>query len=131
MSLTAIPVPITAVFAALFALMLVALSMRVARMRIRKRVSLGDGGDKELGAAIRIQGNFIEYVPMALALMAVLEWSGTRSWAVYAFGALLLTARVSHALGLYSRVFPARVFGIITTWALLVVGALAVLVTVA
>jgi uncharacterized protein len=125
-----LPVPVTAVFAALFALMLVALGMRVARMRLRKRVSLGDGGDKELGAAIRIHGNFIEYVPMALALMAFLEWAAVHTWIIYAYGALLLAARTSHAFGLHARVFPARTFGIVTTWALLVFGALAVLVVV-
>ena len=127
----AIPVPITAVFAALLALMLVGTSVRVTVLRARKKISFFDGGDPELGRAMRAQGNFIEYVPMALLLMALIEWTGAAPWAVYLFGAALLAARVIHAWGLYADVFNARVAGTSLTWLLLVVGALAVLARIA
>ena len=122
-----IPVPITAVFTALLALVLVGISIRVTVLRARKKISFFDGGDPELGRAMRAQGNFIEYVPMALLLMALIEWLGTASWVVYLFGAVLLAARFVHAFGLYSDVFRARVIGTSATWILLVAGALAVL----
>ena len=122
-----IPVPITAVFAALLALMLVGISIRVTVLRAKKKISLFDGGDKELGCAIRAQGNFVEYVPMALMLMGLMEWMGARSWAVYLFGAALLVARLAHAWGLYSTVFRARAFGTTVTWIALAAGALVVL----
>jgi uncharacterized membrane protein YecN with MAPEG domain len=125
------PIPITAVFAALLALMLVGISVRVTVLRTQKKVNLGDGGDAALGAAIRVQGNFVEYVPLALALMAMLEWMGVPAGWIYAFGAVLLVARLSHAWSLYSSVFQARVFGTTATWLLLAVGALAVLARVA
>ena len=120
-------IPITAVFTALLAMMLVGLSIRVTMLRARKKISFFDGGDPELGRAMRAQGNFIEYVPMALLLMALMEGMGARHWVVYCFGALLLVARFTHAWGLYSGVFQARVAGTGTTWFLLVAGALAVL----
>ena len=120
-------IPITAVFTALLALMLVGLSIRVTVLRARKKISFFDGGDPELGRALRVQGNFIEYVPMALLLMAPMEGMGTRHWLVYSFGALLLAARFAHAWGLYAGIFRARVVGTSTTWFLLVAGALAVL----
>jgi uncharacterized membrane protein YecN with MAPEG domain len=126
-----ISIPITAVFAALLALVLVGISIRVTVLRAQKKISFFDGGDKELGQAMRVQGNFIEYVPMALALMGLMEFMGAKAWLVYVFGALLLAARFAHAWGLYSGVFRARVVGTSTTWFLLAAGALTVLSQVA
>jgi uncharacterized membrane protein YecN with MAPEG domain len=100
-------------------------------LRAKKKIDYLDGGDKELGRAIRAQGNFIEYVPMALALMGLIELMGARHWIVYTFGAVLLVARLAHAWSIYSSVFPARVAGTSATWLLLAVGGLAVLVMVA
>ena len=125
--MNAIPIPITAVFIGIFAVMLVGISIRVTVHRAKKKISFFDGGDKELGAAIRVQGNFIEYVPMALALMGLIEWLGTKHWIVYLFGIVLLVARLTHAWGLYGDVFQARVVGTSASWLLLAVGGLAVI----
>jgi hypothetical protein len=122
-----IPIPITAVFVALLALMLVGISIRVTVLRARKKINFFDGGDPELGCAMRAQGNFIEYVPLALALMGLIEGLGAKPWLVYTFGAVLLAARIVHAWGLYSDIFKARVVGTSATWLLLAAGGLAVL----
>ena len=122
-----IPIPITAIFVGILALMLVGISIRVTVLRARKKISFSDGGDKQLGAAIRVQGNFIEYVPMALALMGLIEWLGTKHWIVYLFGIVLLVARLTHAWGLYADVFQGRVAGTSVSWLLLAVGGLAVI----
>ena len=122
------PIPITAIFAALLALLLVVLSVRVTLLRRRKKVSLLDGGDAELTRAMRVQGNFIEYVPLALALIGMAEWMHAPAWLVYLLAVLLLLARISHAFGLSLGKFPARAFGSGTTWLVLVVAALVVLV---
>jgi uncharacterized membrane protein YecN with MAPEG domain len=123
----AIPIPITAIFAGLLALMLVGISIRVTMLRARKKINLSDGGDEQMQRAIRVQGNFTEYVPMALALMALMEWSGVAAWAVYAAGVALLAARVLHAFALYASVFPARVAGTSITWIVIAAEALVVL----
>jgi uncharacterized membrane protein YecN with MAPEG domain len=125
--MSTIPVPITAIFSGLLALMLVGISVRVTMLRAKKKIDFFDGGDAELGRAIRVQGNFVEYVPLALALMALVEWLGAPQWAVYVYGIVLLAARVVHAWGLYSNVFNARVIGTTATWLVLAVGGLAVL----
>jgi uncharacterized membrane protein YecN with MAPEG domain len=124
---TTITVPITAITTALLALMLLAISVRVTVLRRRKKVSLLDGGDSELLRAIRVQGNFVEYVPILLILMGLLEAMHSAPWLIYAFGAVLLIVRVSHAIGLYTGKFPARAVGAAGTWLLLAVGALLVL----
>lgn len=123
----AISIPVTAVFTALLALMLVAISIRVTVLRASKKINFFDGGDPVLGRALRVQGNFIEYVPLALALMGLIEASGARPWIVYAYGAVLLVARFVHAWGLYADVFQGRVIGTSVTWILLAGGALGVL----
>ena len=107
--------------------MLVGISIRVTVLRAKKKISFSDGGDKELAAAIRVQGNFIEYVPIALALMGLIEAMGAKHWIVYLFGTVLVLARITHAFGLYSSVFRARVVGTSTTWAVLAVGGLLVI----
>ena len=125
--MSTIPVPITAVFTALLALMLVGVSIRVTVLRAKKKINLFDGGDPELGRAIRVQGNFVEYVPLALALMGLSEWLGATPWIVYLLGAALLAARFAHAWGLYSDVFQGRVVGTTVTWIVLAAGGLLVL----
>ena len=125
--MSAFPIPITAVFAGLLALMLVGISVRVTVLRARKKINFSDGGDEQLGRAIRVQGNFVEYVPMALGLMAIIEWSGAQPWLAYLVGTVLLAARVVHAFGLYSGVFAARVAGTSVTWIVIAAEALVLL----
>ncbi len=48
----------------------------------------------------RRHGNFSEWVPVALILIAVLELNGVSSTALHAFGATLFLARIAHPLGL-------------------------------
>jgi len=129
--MSAFPVPITTIFAGLLALMLVGVSIRVTVLRAKKKIDLFDGGDQELGRAIRVQGNFVEYVPMALALMGLIEWMGTKPWIVYVLGIALVLARIFHAWGLYSGVFNARVVGTSLTWVVLAVQGLLALSVVA
>lgn len=121
------PVPITAIFAGLLALMLVGVSIRVTVLRAKKKINLFDGGDPEMGRAIRVQGNFVEYVPMALALMGLVEWMGATPWIVYLLGIALVMARILHAWGIYSSAFPGRVIGTTITWIVLAAGGLLVL----
>jgi len=125
--MNAFPIPITAVFTGLLALMLVGISARITVLRARTKINFSDGGDQQLGRAIRVQGNFVEYVPMALGLMALMEWTGVGPWLVYLAGIALFAARVVHAVGLYSSVFPARVAGTSITWIVIAAQALVVL----
>lgn len=125
--MSAFPIPITAIFTGILALMLVGISVRVTVLRARKKISFFDGGDADMGRAVRVQGNFIEYVPMALALMGLVEWMGAKYWIVYLLGIVLVLARITHAWGLYSGVFQARVVGTTATWVLIAAGGLLVL----
>ena len=87
-------------YAAIFGLMFAAISFRVANTRRMRRVSLGTGGDRQLERYIRVQGNFAEYVPMALILLTFLELQEWPAWLVHALCSVLLIGRVLHALGI-------------------------------
>lgn len=119
-------VQITALYASLLAILYVVLSYRVAQRRIRFQVGLGTGQNAELERAVRIHGNFAEYVPFALLLLAFLEAGGGPALAVHVAGAGLLVARGLHALGLTqsSGRSPGRFSGVVTTW--LIILALAI-----
>lgn len=115
---------VTAVYAGLLALMLVALSAGVIRQRGRAKVSLGDGGDAGLIRWMRAQGNFVEYVPMALIVLALAEAQGAPGVALHALGGALVLGRGLHAWGMVSGrdLHPARGAGMVLTFGVLVLG---------
>lgn len=115
--------PITSVYAAVLGLLLLGLSGLVVVRRQSARVGLGSGSDEPLERAIRVQGNFCEYVPLALVLLLVAEVNGVGAPQLHVAGGALLLARLLHAAGLSLRSGPSpgRFWGTLLTW-LVVVG---------
>ena len=64
---------ITGIYAALGALLLVFLAARVMRRRTQARIGIGDGGDHELLKRIRVHANAVEYLPISLILLLLVE----------------------------------------------------------
>lgn len=93
---------ITGLYAALGALLVVILTIRVVWYRRAKRIGIGDGGDHQLAKRIRAHANAIEYLPLGLLLLLLLELGRERSLVLYGFGSALIVGRVLHALGLSS-----------------------------
>ena len=117
--------PITAVYAALLTPLFVFLSVRVIGFRRRAGAALGDGGNQALLRRIRVQGNFAEYVPLALVLLGLAESLNASVWLLHSLGVVLLVGRVSHALGV-SRAdepFVLRVTGMALTFTMLLLAA--------
>lgn len=114
-------VAIAAIYASLLAILYVVLSYRVVQGRLRFKVGLGTGQNAQLERAIRIHGNFAEYVPLAILLLAFYEAGGGAAWAVHVAGIWLVVARVLHAVGLAgsSGRSSGRFAGTAMTWALL------------
>jgi len=100
MNAAALPAPITALYAGLLAVLLVALALRVVRLRWKFRIGLGDGGEKAMMRAIRIHGNATEHVPIALLLLLVAELNHAGPALLHACGSVLVAARILHAMGL-------------------------------
>ncbi len=121
------PLLIVPTYAAVLALAYVFLAMRVVRLRREARISLGSGGNYELERRIRIHGNFAEYVPFALLLLAFVEAQGHSPALIHALCLLLLAGRAAHAFGLSAKALPFRVFGVIATAGVLCAAAFALL----
>ena len=97
--------------------MLLALIANVIRLRFKHQVGLGDGGEDELIKAIRMHGNFIETVPLALILMLLLEIQVAMPAILHGLGLFLVIGRAAHAYALYQTdgTSYARVAGTLMT----------------
>lgn len=120
------PFALTALYAGLLGLMLIALAVHTIRARMRAKVSLGDGGDPALSQAIRAHGNFTEYAPMGLILLALAEAQGAPALALHLLGGALVLGRAAHAWGMTrpNPLHPARGLGMMLTFAAIGIAAL-------
>ena len=122
-----INITITAFYGSLLALLFIALSFNVIRLRFKLKVGVGDGGERSLTKAIRIHGNFAEYMPLALILLAGYELSGADSLWLHILGSVLFISRVLHAIGLSKSIgtSKARVLGTLVMFIVLFLLAIA------
>ncbi|QDH69467.1 MAPEG family protein [Marilutibacter alkalisoli] len=118
---------VTLFFAALLALLNLVLMVRVSMVRRSSKIGIGSGDDRLLQRRIRVHANFIEQVPLALLLMALLELCGLASIWLWALGAALLAGRILHAIGLSSSAGYSfgRFAGSLLSWGVLLAGAIA------
>ncbi len=110
---------VTALYAALLALLAVALGAWVATLRVRHRVGLGDGGQSRLTRAIRAHGNLLETAPLALLLLLLAELTAALpAVGLQAAGLALLCGRLLQAAGLARSggASPPRFVGMLLTW---------------
>ena len=114
------------VYIALLTLLSLVLALGVVRQRYRTRVLLGSGGDEQLERAIRMHGNFVEYVPFGMALLIVLSILGSGVGTIHALGLSLFVGRISHALGLVPT-SAGRGLGMLLTWGNLLCGSVVLL----
>ncbi|QPK63203.1 MAPEG family protein [Methylomonas sp. LL1] len=106
---------ISSVYAALSALVIVWLSLRVINLRRTKKVRLGDGGEQELQIAIRAQGNATEYIPISVILLLLLELNHGHMVLIHIGGIAVLVGRLIHARGLLTENLGYRVQGMQVT----------------
>ena len=94
--------PITAIYAGILAIFALVLSARAGSYRGKAQASIlyGDPIDWVLAERVRAHQNFLEYVPMIVILMGVIELNGGSSTYLHSVGVLLIIARVAHAIGL-------------------------------
>ena len=114
---------VTSIIAAVLAIIFIKLSFAVIGLRRKNKVGLGSGGHEDLERAIRTQGNFAEYVPIGIILIACLELNGAPWWLVVIPGIALIIGRLIHATGMNTPPpdFSRRVLGMKFTFLTLVV----------
>ena len=113
---------ITSIIAAVLTIIFVKLSLAVIALRRKNKVGLGSGGHADLERAIRAQGNFAEYVPFGIILIACLELNSAPWWLVLLPGIALIIGRLMHAKGMNTPPpdFSLRVTGMKFTFGTLV-----------
>jgi uncharacterized protein len=94
---------ITGLYAALLAIMFIALTVNVVVSRRSAGVALGDNGPHSMLRRVRAHGNFTESAPLFIILMALAEMQGMHTMAVHGHGALFVLGRVLHAYSLLSH----------------------------
>ena len=120
---------VTPIYVAALAVILVALSIRVIRLRRKFGVAIGHGNEAELERAMRVHANFCEYVPVAVILVYFVEISLGTGWWAHVLGASLLLARCLHGFGV-SQVrenLRLRVIGMATTFTVILASAIVIL----
>lgn len=116
---------ITGIYAALAAFMIVVLARNVIGLRRRHKVALGDGGHQDLLAAIRAHANAVEYLPIGLLLLLLLELSQGPAWLIHLLGSLFIIGRLIHANGVSKAIIPRRIIGMqLTIWLLIIMAVL-------
>ena len=122
MNLTIIPV-----FAAVFSVLFVLLSINVIRARRRHKVAIGAGRNKSVERAMRVHANFAEYVPFALLLITLLELNKANAMLLIALCSALLVGRLVHAfcVSMENERFVYRVSGMAMTFTVILIAALA------
>jgi uncharacterized membrane protein YecN with MAPEG domain len=121
--------PITPLFAAIFGLIYIILSLGVVRVRMGQKVSLGHSDSLELETVVRIHANFSEYVPMSLLLLWFLESISFNSTLVFYLGCTLLLARLAHVVGMNNpkQFMLLRQLGVVGTIGVILVTSIALL----
>lgn len=121
--------PATLTTASILGLLLLVLAFQCVSARLGQIKAASDAQDAAEAAvqlAMRVMGNFSEYVPLALILLLGLEASAAPSALVYGLAGALIVARLLHAWGLSRN--PGRSFGrfwgTLLTWIMILVASL-------
>ena len=104
-------------YAGLLALLFLALTVRVMLKRRELGHMFGSGGDPDFERIIRAHGNFVEYAPLGILLLLIIELIGAPNLLVHLLGLTLLIGRLAHAAGVAGRaqIVPLRAIGIVLT----------------
>lgn len=113
---------LTSIIASVLTIIFIQLSFAVIGLRRKNKVGLGSGGHEDLERAIRAQGNFAEYVPFGIILIACLELNGAPWWLIALPGATLIIGRLIHARGINIPPpdFSKRILGMKLTFSTLI-----------
>ncbi|SMF17318.1 hypothetical protein SAMN02745866_01134 [Alteromonadaceae bacterium Bs31] len=114
-----------AVFVLLNSTLLCMLTANVSRLRYKLRLSIGDGGNKEMVYAMRAHSNGVEQVPIFALTLLVLTLLHSPNILLAALVILFTLARIAHAYGMLFSAFSARRLGAATTYLIQIIGILA------
>lgn len=105
------------IYVGLLTLFMLVLGARVSLLRQKYQVSMGSGDQPELTRALRVFGNFTEWVPMILLGLVLCEFMGAPPLLIHLVGIAVILGRLGHLIGLHQdRTTSARGIGVLLTW---------------
>ncbi|MEX0336121.1 MAPEG family protein [Vibrio tubiashii] len=112
---------VTALYAAILAALMIWLSIQVIKQRRKAQVKYADGGVDALTIARSAQGNAVDYIPVTLILMAMVEYNGASPWMIHACGIVFVLGRILHAKGILADRLKGRISGMKMTFLVMTV----------
>ena len=95
--------PVTAMTAALLALLFLFLSYQVVKQRLQTKTLFGAGNDAHMDMVRGCQSNLIEYTPIALIMLALLELASANHTALMVLAVIFLLGRFLHPYGMHQH----------------------------
>jgi uncharacterized protein len=92
------PIHISLLYAGLAGLLLVILSFNVMQNWVRV-TGKGNETDRGMRRAERVLSSFVEYVPLGIVLLSLIESKGAYPLVVHGLGLALVAGRMLHAYG--------------------------------
>lgn len=95
---------VTSLYTAILALIMVVLAYQTSARRKSAKINLGTGNDDIMERRSRAFGNFTEFTPMFILLMAMIEIQGYGTNYVHILGMVTVFSRIFHALGMTNSI---------------------------
>ena len=114
---------ITLFYASLLTILAIFLAIKVGMNRVDTNIMTGEGESSMLLQSVRAHGNLIEYAPLALILLALLEMQNVSDSMLHLTGSLFFLARILHAYGvtISRESTPYRLVGAVGTWLIMLI----------
>ena len=114
---------ITLLYASLLTILAIFLAIKVGMNRVETNIMTGEGESSMLLQSVRAHGNLIEYAPLALILLALLEMQNVSDFMLHLCGSLFFLSRILHAYGvtISRESTPYRLVGALGTWLIMLI----------
>ena len=114
---------ITLLYASLLTILAIFLAIKVGMNRVETNIMTGEGESSILLQSVRAHGNLIEYAPLALILLALLEMQNVSDFMLHLCGSLFFLSRILHAYGvtISRESTPYRLVGALGTWLIMLI----------
>lgn len=99
---------VSAAFTASLALLITGLALHVSYYRMKHRISIGDGGNRDMARLIRAHGNAVEHAVIMIPLVLLYEYNGGNVDLLAALAGAFLLARIVHAWALTEKASTKR-----------------------
>jgi len=115
--------PITTITTSLLALIYLFLSVKVIGLRKFHKISIGAKENQLLERAMRAHGNFAEYVPLSILLIACSEVNRANTIFLAILAGMVVSGRLTHAYAFlyHKQHFTPRTIGMILTFLAIII----------